>query len=64
MHKILILLFILCLFTVFIFPHKAFAEEKDDDFSLEKKDYKMQKKDYETQIVMVLILVALAFVLG
>jgi hypothetical protein len=46
------------------FSHEIFAEEKDDDFSLEKKDYKMEKKDYHVQILTVLILVALAFVLG
>ncbi len=64
MAKVLIVLFILFLFVVCLFTHEAIAEEKKGDFSLEKKDYKMEKKDYDAQIVMALILVALAFVLG
>lgn len=64
MSKFLIILLALILFSLCIYTHQAIGEEQTDDLSLKKKDYKMEKKDYEAQIIMVLILVALAFVLG
>jgi len=64
MFKILIVLLVLFLCGLCFFAHEVFAGEKDDSFRLEKKDYKMEKKDYDAQILMVVILVALAFILG
>lgn len=64
MAKIVIFFFIVFYVFLCIFSSLAMAEGKAGDYSLKKKDYKMEKKDYTIQFITVVILVALAFVLG
>ena len=58
--------FIILLAFIFllVFVYTAMAEKEGKELTLKKKDYRLEKKDYHAQIVMVLLLVALAFVLG
>lgn len=64
MDRKLIILLILLLFILPVFICQGYGEGISDDFSLEKKDYKMDKKDYQSQLIVILILVVLAFALG
>lgn len=64
MTKIFMVFLIVLYVFLFVSSSLAAGEEKTGDYSLKKKDYKMEKKDYGIQFITVIILLALAFVLG